>query len=293
MSVKQEVNVSVDGQRITISLVRLVAKVKMQLANNRGKDAVITKLEMKSFANEVALFKGAAVTTAPVVSSISVDINPAVTVANNTVSEIVEFYVNETTGTVPFEVTLTINNENFTGALGVSSLGRNQVLPISLHLMQSTLQLTVEASVAPIGGYPTWVNLGNNTLTNNYLLKLPEGCYFTIKGEFLTHDDKGTTTKREAVTKWNWSITDLNDSKSFITIESAEGAATFEAHLTSMPEKKIELLFDVLEPQQINNASLTITTVPLQDWDTTYPSAALNWGKKPVWYEAVSLTRKK
>lgn len=291
MSVKQEVNVSVDGQRITISLVRLVAKVKMQLANNRGKDAEITKLEMKSFANEVALFKGAAVTTAPVVSSISVDINPAVTVANNTVSEIVEFYVNETTGTNPFEVTLTINNKEFTGALGVSSLGRNQVLPISLHLMQSTLQLTVEASVAPIGGYPTWVNLG--TLTNNYLLKLPEGCYFTIKGEFLTHDDKGTTTKREAVTKWNWSITDLNDSKSFITIESAEGAATFEAHLTSMPAKTILLLFDVLEPQLINNASLTIETVPLQDWGTTYPSAALKWGEKPVWYEPVSLTRNK
>ena len=293
MSVKQEVNVSVDGQRITISLVRLVAKVKMQLANNRGKDAVITKLEMKSFANEVALFKGAAVTAAPVASSISVDINPAVTVANNTVSEIVEFYVNETTGTNPFEVTLTINGEKFTGVLKTTSLVRNQVLPVSLHLLNSTLQLTVKASVAPIGGYPTLVNLGNNTLTNNYLFKLPEGCYFSVEGEFLTHDDLGTITKREAVTKWNWSVSDLDASKSFITIESVQGAATFEAHLTSMPEKKIELLFDVLEPQQINNASLTIMTVPLQDWDTTYPSAALNWEKKPVWYEAVSLTRKK
>ena len=137
------------------------------------------------------------------------------------------------------------------------------------------------------------VNLGNNTLTNNYLFKLPEGCYFSVEGEFLTHDDRGTITKSEAVTKWNWSVSDLDASKSFITIESVQGAATFEAHLTSMPEKKIELLFDVLEPQQINNASLTIMTVPLQDWDTTYPSAALNWGKKPVWYEAVSLTRKK
>ena len=170
---------------------------------------------------------------------------------------------------------------------------RNQVLPVSLHLLNSTLQLTVKASVAPIGGYPTLVNLGNNTLTNNYLFKLPEGCYFSVEGKFLTHDDRGTITKSEAVTKWNWSVSDLDASKSFITIESVQGAATFEAHLTSMPEKKIELLFDVLEPQQINNASLTIMTVPLQDWDTTYPSAALNWGKKPVWYEAVSLTRKK
>lgn len=293
MSVKQEVNVSVDGQRITLSLIRLVAKVKMQLANNRGEDAVITKLEMKSFASDVALFKGAAVTTAPVASSISVDINPAVTVANNTVSEIEEFYVNETTGTNPFEVTLTINNKEFTGALGVSSLGRNQVLPVSLHLMQSTLQLTINASVAPIGGYPALVKLGNNILTNNYLLKLPEGCYFTIDGAFLTHDDKGTTTKREAVTKWNWRVSDLDASQSFITIESAQGAATFEAHLTSMPAKTILLLFDVLEPQPINNASLTIETVPLQDWGTTYPSAALKWGEKPVWYEPVSLTRKK
>ncbi len=292
MSVKQEVNVSVDGQRITISLVRLVAKVKMQLANNRGKDAVITKLEMKSFANDVALFKGAAVTAAPVASSISVDINPTVTVENNKVSEIVEFYVNETTGTNPFEVTLTINGEKFTGALKTTSLVRNQVLPVSLHLLNSTLQLTVEASVAPIGGYPTLVKLGNKTLTNNHLLKLPEGCYFTIKGEFLTQDDNGVTSKTEKVTKWNWRVSDLNASRSFITIESAEGAATFEAHLTSMPAKTILLLFDVLEPQPINNASLTIETVPLQDWDTTYPSAALKWGKKPVWYEPVSLMRK-
>lgn len=292
MSVKQEVNVSVDGQRITLSLVRLVAKVKMQLANNRGRDAVITKLSMTSFANEVALFKGAAASAAPVASSISVDITPVVTVANNTVSEIVEFYVNETTGTKPFEVTLTINGADFTGVLSLSSLGRNQVLPVSLHLMQSTLKLTVEASVAPIGGYPTLVRLGNNTLTENYLFKLPEGCYFSVKGEFLTQDDNGATTKREPVTKWNWSVSDLDASKSFITIESAQGAATFEAHLTSMPGKTILLLFDVLEPQPINNASLTIVTVPLQDWDTAYPSAALNWGKKPVWYEPVSLMRK-
>ena len=95
------------------------------------------------------------------------------------------------------------------------------------------------------------------------------------------------------MTKWNWSVSDLDASKSFITIESAQGAATFEAHLTSMPGKTILLLFDVLEPQPINNASLTIVTVPLQDWDTAYPSAALNWGKKPVWYEPVSLMRKK
>lgn len=287
MSTKQEVALSVDGQHVTVSLIRLVAKVKMQLANNHGERASISKLVMKSFSDDTPLIKGGTVEAGS--KTYEKEFNPAVIVENNNISDILEFYVNETQGTTPFEVELTINDTIYTGALGVSSLERNHVLPVSLHLLKSTLVLDVTASVAPIGGYPVLVNLGNNRLTNNYLLRLPEGCYFTIEGKIINDGEVGHI--EDPVTKWEWSVSDAYSS--IIQVESALDAQIFAAHLTALPKQTVQLNFEVYEPQQVNNASLTIETVPLQNWDTTYPTSALEWDEKPVWFTSVSLTKSK
>ena len=108
MSTKQEVALSVDGQHVTVSLIRLVAKVKMQLANNHGERASISKLVMKSFSDDTPLIKGGTVEAEN--KTYEKEFNPAVIVENNNISDILEFYVNETQGTTPFEVELTIND---------------------------------------------------------------------------------------------------------------------------------------------------------------------------------------
>lgn len=288
MSTKQEVNLSVDGQRVTLSLIRLVAKVIIQLANNQGEDAHITKLEMKSFADVTPLFAGTTSKAGNLTYTKVFD--PTVVVKDSELSHVLEFYVNETQGTVPFEVLLTINGKEYAGTLAASSLERNHVLPVSLHLLKNSLVLDVEATVAPVGGYPTLVKLGNNALTNNYLLSLPEGCSFTISGRIIGQENGGVAQTSDPVTAWQWTLPDTY--RSIITPESALDAQKFAAHLTAMPGQTVRLLFDVTAPQQINNASLTINTIPLQDWDTYYPSGSLEWDENPVWYEAVSLMRK-
>lgn len=289
MSTQQKETLSIDGQHISLSLIRLVAKVKMQLANNQGTDVKLSKVTMKSFAENTPLFKTG--TRNEGAAAYTKNFSSPIVVKNNENSDVLEFYVNETDGDTPFEVSLVIDDKEYTGVLSISSLERNHVLPVSLHLLKNSLVLDISATVAPVGGYPTFVNLGNGTLTNNYLLKLPEGCSFSIAGRIVSQEDEGITQISEPVTGWSWSVSEAY--RSIITMESALDAQTLVAHLTAMPNQSVQLLFNVSAPQQINNASLTILTVPLQDWDTTYPTSSLGWSEKPVWYEAVSLMKRK
>ena len=121
------------------------------------------------------------------------------------------------------------------------------------------------------------------------MLRLPEGCYFTIEGKIINDGEVGHI--EDPVTKWKWNVSDAYSS--IIQVESALDAQIFAAHLTALPKQTVQLNFEVYEPQQVNNASLTIETVPLQDWDTTYPTSALEWDEKPVWFTSVSLTKSK
>ena len=57
MSVSQTFDLSADGQRISLSLVRLVAKVRATLTNKQGKDVEISELSMNGLASSVPLFK--------------------------------------------------------------------------------------------------------------------------------------------------------------------------------------------------------------------------------------------
>ncbi len=291
MSVKQNVTVVTDNQQITVSLVRLVAKMSISLTNNQGASLSVSKVKISAFAEEAPMFEWSDSQTGS--KTFEKTFDTPVVVNNDESKELLQCYVNETQGSTPFQVTLTIGGKEYTGVLKSSSLQRNHYLPVVLYMLDSSLILEFTADVTPIGGYPTPVVLGQASLTNNYLVNLPEGCRFTLKGHFLT-----TANEKVEITSWKWWVRSGSDTKiSISTTAEEDGSYTdlngLEGNVVGLSGQDIYFDFDVYQPIRITGAYLIIHTVPLQDWDTTYPAAALLWGAKAVWYEPVGLTKGK
>ena len=291
MSVKQNVTVVTDDQQITVSLVRLVAKMSIALTNNQGASLNISKVTISSFADEAPMFAWNDSQTGT--KTVEKTFDTPIVVNNDESKEVIQCYVNETHGTEMFCVKLVINGTEYTGLLNSSSLQRNHYLPVVLYMLDSSLILEFTADVTPIGGYPTPVVLGQASLTNNYLVNLPEGCRFTMKGHFLTSSNDTV-----AIESWRWKV--RSGSETMIAISTTadeDGSYTdlngLEGNIVGLSGQDIYFDFDVYKPIRITGAYLHIHTVPLQDWDTTYPAAALLWGSKAVWYEPVGLTKGK
>ncbi len=291
MSVKQNVTVVTDDQQITVSLVRLVAKMSISLTNNQGASLSISKVTISSFADEAPMFEWNDSQTGT--KTVEKTFDTPVVVNNDETKEVIQCYVNETHGTEMFRVTLVINGTEYTGLLKSSSLQRNHYLPVILYMLNSSLILEFTADVTPIGGYPTPVVLGQASLTNNYRVNLPEGCRFTMKGHFLTNS-KDTV----KITDWKWTVRSGSETKIHVSNTAQEdGSYTdldgLEGNIVGLSGQDIYFDFDVYLPIRITGGYLNIHTVPLQDWGTTYPAAAQLWGSKAVWYEPVGLTKGK
>lgn len=291
MSVKQNVTVVTDDQQITVSLVRLVAKMSISLTNNQGAALSISKVTISSFADQAPMFEwnDSQIGT----KTVEKTFDTPVVVNNDESKEVIQCYVNETHGTEVFSVKLVINGTEYTGLLKSSSLQRNHYLPVVLYMLNSSLILEFTADVTPIGGYPTPVVLGEASLTNNYRINLPEGCRFTMKGHFLTNSND--TVK---ITDWKWKVRSGSETMIHVSNTAQEdGSYTdldgLEGNIVGLSGQDIYFDFDVYQPIRITGGYLNIHTVPLQDWGTIYPAAAQLWGSKAVWYEPVGLTKGK
>lgn len=293
MSVRQEVDLTTDGQRVTLSLVRMVAKVRATLTNQQGKDVALTKVKMSGLASSAALFRQETVD------------NPAgdtpwtyesgemnVTVKNNESLTLPDFYINETSGG-GFVLKLTIDGTEYEGRLTTGTIFRNHVLPVALRLSDASLQLTITAQVAPIGGYPVEVDLTNPSLTDVYAVALPEGCTFSITGQFMT-----TNNETINITAWTWNVAE--GSESLIALDkNADGSTPpVTGNITALPGQDMRLDFTVSQPNRVEG-QLLIETVPLQDQGTGYPAysesqtRAVEWLAAPRWYEPVVLVKRK
>lgn len=285
MSVRQEVDLTTDGQRVTLSLVRMVAKVRATLTNRQGAEVKVSGLKMSGFASSASLFKQETVNN-PAGEEAWTYEDPELdfTLANDSSYTIPEFYVNETIGG-EYVLTLTIDGVEYEGRLTTKDILRNRVLPVALNLSDVNLELTITAYVAPIGGYPVKVNLTDPTLTENYAINLPEGCTFSIEGLFRTQ--AGVTND---VKSWTWWLVQ-EASGSFIGLDS-ETAIPLTGHMTALPGQIATLNFTVAQPNRVTG-TLQITTVPLQDQGTEYQTRAVEWLAAPRWYEPVVLVRRK
>ena len=293
MSVRKEVDLTTDGQRVTLSLVRMVAKVRATLTNQQGKDVTLTKVTMTGLASSVALFRQEAVNNPAGETPWTYSKGMNETVENNESFTLPDFYINETSGG-GFVLKLTIDGTEYEGRLTTETISRNHVLPVALRLSDASLQLTITAQVAPIGGYPVEVRLTNPSLTDVYAVALPEGCTFSITGQFMT-----TNNEIINITAWTWDVAE--GSESLIALDkNADGSTPIPVtgNITALPGQDMRLDFIVSQPNRVEG-QLLIETVPLQDQGTGYPAysesqtRAVEWLAAPRWYEPVVLVKRK
>lgn len=286
MSVSQTFDLSADGQRISLSLVRLVAKVRATLTNKQGKDVEISALSMNGLASSVPLFKQESPNNPAGDNPYTYKqtFTPSVTIANDGVHTFADFYVNETTGG-GMNLSLTIDGVEYQGLLTTRSLERNHVLPVALNLSNQNLVLKITAQVAPIGGYPVEVVLGDPSLTENYAITLPEGCTFSIEGAF--QPQAGTPIN---ITKWLWELPEENTIVGLL--DPAGDAIPLVGYVTALPGQTATLKFTVSQPNRLTG-TLTITTEEVGDapWQGNTRSLT-QWGEAPRWYEAVGLVKR-
>lgn len=291
MSVKQEVNVTVD-QTIRVELVRLVGRVNIQLKNAKASPVSVTSFSMAYFADKVALMpEGNATDVAyDLVCPTSFE---SLTI-NGGESKTFQFYVNETKNVNPttgFSIGLqTADNKNYSATTKTTAIPRNNILPLNLTISESDLNLVVTAYIAPIGGYPVQVyTSGDLTQAATYSVTLPEGCTFQVTGTLangtkgkcvLSYD--GTTDQNE-----NIEIDAANKSMAYVT--ALPGLMAAERDITPL-----EVSFMVNNVKRAT-CTLNVSTEALKDWgEGGYPitRSLIQWGEAPRWYEAVGLVKR-
>ena len=294
MSVRQQVDLTTNGQNVEISLVRLVSKVQASIRNRQGSEVTISKITMGTFHQNVSLFEDGTLTDAGIVTyedTYETPITVAADMQNATALPV--FYINETekTDNQPFTISLTIDGEEMSGQTQTTSIPRNHVLPLALRLSNVDLELDITAQVAPIGGYPVQVTLADPSLTDNYHINLPEGCTFEIKGRFLPN---GSDAIDASLT------VELNEGEptNIVTIEPGSSATAVAGCITALPGQQATLYFEAQTTGGLRETGyLIIHTVPLQGQDTNYPeysgsqTRAAEWCAAPRWYEPVFLMR--
>ena len=288
MSVRQDADLTVNGQTVNVLLVRLVSRVDVKLTNQQGADVTVSHLKMTDFANRVHLFEGKETAPADAANNAyEQELDLTVSSSPDPIP-ITTFYVNETWGrTDPFNIALTINGQDMAGNTVSQVIARNHILPLSLSLSNTNLSLTVTAQVAPIGGYPVDVYLdGDGMLTDNYAITLPEGCTFSITGKL-----SGNTGIETDITSWSWAV-DTETSSDLVAIEGEGTEPTITGYLTALPNQKILLDFTITAPRY-KEGTLTITTKEVGDapWKGNTRSLT-QWGEAPRWYEAVGLVKR-
>lgn len=299
MSLKEEVTVTVAGQSVSLSLVRLVSRVSVELYNGQGTQITVSGFKMEDFADRVNLFESETAPADTTYKSYPFEDGTTsgdLTVEHNTTEEIATFYINETLGRKtaenPFELSLTVGGKEMTGQTVCTSIPRNHILPLTLNLSDTHVGLKVEAQVAPIGGYPFNVYLGGddflpvNGNVGNFAVALPEGCHFSVTGTI--EGSSGTSTP---ITDWTWT----NENENLNLIETSLSGNVLTGHITALPEQEVKLNFSITTPVA-GTGSLTIQTKPVGDepWNSeefgpVESEALRSWSQPVRWSEFIPL----
>ena len=312
--VRRDVNMTVSGQQVNIELVRLVSRVDITLQNQQGAPVKVGKLTMSDFSDRVALFEPDGENpSAPSGTSNSAKeftfTDPLEIPSQPDPQEIVSFYVNETWGRdKAFSVALTIvtiDGKEMTGETKGQTIRRNHILPLALRLAESALYLEVTAQVAPIGGYPVSVALdGQDKLTDNYVITLPEGCTFSVEGYLVgvAGDAEGN---RIPITNWTWDheafsvcslvgesevTLDLEGGTTKTVMRVTDESGSISGHLTALPGQEVAFDFAINVPVVRTGCHLEVTTAEVGDepW-TSWDASLRQWQAAPTLYELVPL----
>lgn len=292
MSVKQEVNVTVD-QTIRVELVRLVGRVNIQLKNAKASQVSVTSFTMGQFANKVALMpEGTA--TGFNFNQVCPASFKSLTI-NGGESKTFQFYVNETKNVNPptgFSIGLqTADKKNYSATTEAEAIPRNNILPLNLTISESDLNLVVTAYIAPIGGYPVQVYTSSGlTGKAEYNVTLPEGCSFQVTGKLANGTEGTCVLSYVATTDQNENIEIDTANKSMAYVTALPGLTTDEtkADITRLKVSFIDNNNDVRA-----TCTLNVSTKPLKDLDEygiqTNGLYLRQWQAAPAWYEVVPL----
>ena len=296
MSVRREVSVPVSDGKVQVELVRLVGKVRPRLTNDKGERSVrVTSLSIGRFADRVALFEGQDAESAEgdkqrvftldqTVGTRPVDlygfgVDGQAVLKTEGGMAVPEIYVNETYGAEPFDIKLTVDGEEMGGKTVTHAVPRNHYLPLALNL--SDFQITVEAYVAPIGGYPVAVTTGPS-LTDHYEVSLPEGCTFSVNGTF------GRAAGEDLpVTAWKWTVP---EGQNTVGMQGGLDDVPLWGNLAAMPGRTVTLDFEVTSPRA-KSGTLTLATEALGDMDEygVHARGAVRWTESQRRYERVRM----
>lgn len=286
MSVKQEVNVTVD-QTIRVELVRLVGRVDIQLKNAKASQVSVTSFTMEQFADKVALM--------PEGTAAGVEFNQSYSTSFESLtigggqSETFQFYVNETedNNNKSFSIQLTADNKSYSATTKTTAIPRNNILPLNLTISESDLNLVVMAYIAPIGGYPVQVYTSSGlTGKAEYNVTLPEGCTFQVSGT-LADNTEGTCELSYVGTTQNKNIEIDATDKSMAYVTALPG-------LTEAAITPLKVSFKVNDVERAK-CTLNVATEALKDWgEGGYPitRSLTQWGEAPRWYEIVPMMQK-
>lgn len=273
MSGKTTVTLAANADRnIPITLTRLVSRVEIRLTNKHTDNLAMSAESMGSFANEVTLFKdlGSA-------SGRTKTIGRAGTISaiaqNGSDSWV--FYVNETKGSDPFSIKMTLGGREYNTPTQRTDLPRNSVYHLVFTYSEYQLTLAAKAQIAPIGVLPIEV-YNKSSLTNEYMLELPEGCTFSI-----TPSIKKNGSPLSGTVSWEWTI---NTNSTSLVQRQETGGDIFNGYLTAQIGQDATL---TLKPtstasgeESLPEYTITIRPVALPD----LPSASLfglsPWGSR-------------
>ena len=258
MSGKTTVTLAANADRsIPITLTRLVSRVEVRLTNKHTDALTMSAESMGNFANEVTLFENWGT-----VSGRNQEI-----VRTGTISPIAQngsdswvFYVNETKGSDPFSIKMTLGGREYNTPTQRTDLPRNSVYHLVFTYSEYQLTLVAKAQIAPIGVLPIEV-YPERSLTNEYMLELPEGCTFSIKPSI---------TKNNASipdVSWTWTI----NSESLVYGTTASDY-TFSGYLTAQTGLDATLKLKPTSSTETGLPEYTITIRPValtNQWSTS------------------------
>lgn len=293
MCVKQSVTLYQNGQTVLVEMERLVCRVELTVQNSRTSAALeVGELKMGTFATAVPLFLSSETTDFAARATAAETFNaaentfslPAASESSVSTKKIVR-YVNATEdNAAPFDISVNIVGESapYLGATARTALPRNSIFPVLLNFADYTMQLSVDALIAPIGGYPIEL-VKSNLLTESYNVSLPEGCTFSITPKLLDMAGKEDT---EATATWSiysdpapdWlTQTSPTGTQTYASSDAAKPSAAglaFTGYVSAQSSLTAQLkLHSVSGKSRKFDYYVTLATAPLENFDFSSTTA--------------------
>lgn len=271
MSGKTTVTLAANADRnIPITLTRLVSRVEIRLTNKHTNDLTMSEESMGNFADAVTLFEDLG-TVSERTTTVTRSSMPSPIATNQDDSWV--FYVNETNGENTeanrFHIKMKLNDNAYDTPTQRTDLPRNSVYHLVFTYSEYQLTLVAKAQIAPIGVLPIEV-YNQPSLTNEYMLELPEGCTFSITPSIKKNNENISDVS------WTWTI---NTNSTSLVQRQETGGDIFNGYLTAQTGQDATLkLVPSASGESLPEYTITIRPVELENLRSASLFGLSPWG---------------